>query len=405
MANILGRRTEGLQTALHTPNILADIVFVDGNLEEAKFLALVNQIPMGVTYNKKFSFYEDTWLPAKDTVNGAVSGTTATTIKVDTPAAYIPEQIWMNQRTKEHYFILQTSDSAGTITVERAVGYNSTDSTGTAAAAILDEDVLIRVGPSMGEVSRRQIAQSTTPTEVFNYAEKKRWEIDMSDVQRKTKHITGDDWERQLDKALKQARKDLNGWLYVSERNKLTLNSQTQWMSGGVDFFIASNILSVSGTLHEYAFNAWLVDEAMRYGPGEKNMMCSSRVIRAINEMASDKITIQRVNLGTKDLVLGVQVLSYLSPTGQTLHLMEDRFLSEMMPGQARVLDMSVISLRHFSGGGLDGRLKLEENTQDVDADNYAATILGDIGLEVGPEKHHGKITGVTSGAAGRAVT
>lgn len=404
-ANKQGRRIYSDQTALHVQNILPDIVFVDGNLEEAGFLAWLNQIPMELTPTKIFDFYEDAWLPATDLVNGAVSGTTATQITVDTGVAFIAGQLWMNKRTGEVMYIKSVSTTANTIEVERAVGRNSTDSTGTAAAAINDNDTLLRLGPTHGEVSTRQVAQSTTPARVFNHAEKMRAEIIMSDWQRKVKHITGADWSYQLDKTFKQFRKDLNGKLYIGERNDLTLNGQRHFLMGGIDFYISTNVLAVSGTLHEYQFDQWLVDEAMRFGPQEKLFLVSSNVIRAITEMTKDQLEMRRVNLGSKDVAMGVQVLKYVSPTGKTLTMMEDRFLSIALQGHGRVIDMQVVRLRHFSGDGIDGRPRLVPNTQDVDSDDFAAYIIADIGLETGPEQHHGKISGVTAGAAGRAVS
>ena len=405
MAEVQGRRIESLQTALQSPNILPQIVFVDGDLNEAMFLALLNQIPDAATFNKKFSHYEDTWRPLTDTVDGAVSGTTGTTIKVDTPLAFMPNHLWQNKRTGETYLVDSTSEGASTIDVQREIGRNSSDSTGVAAAAINDGDTLIRIGPSLGEVSTRQTAESTTTDEVFNYAEKKRYDPSMSDVQRKTELITGSDWEYQLDKTMKQARKDLNGWLYIGERNKAQINSQTHWFSGGLNFFISSNLETVPGTLHEHAFDQWLADEAMRYGRPEKTMLASMNMIRALNHIGKDYISIERANLGTKDMALGISVTKFMSPTGRTLNILEDRFLTEAFSGHAYVVDMNVVRMRHFSNNGLDGRLKLTPNTQDVDSDDFVATISGDIGLEVGPEKHHGKITGVTAGARGRSVS
>ncbi len=405
MPNISGRRTLGIQSGQHSPNMLDEIVLVDGDLNEAGFLAWLTEIPLFPTTNKKFSFWIDTWLPLTDTVNGAVSGTTATSIKMDTILAFNAEQLWMNKRTREIYHIDSVNEGQSLILVARAVGRNSTDSTGTAAAAILDADVLIRIGPAQGEVSRRQNAQSTTPTEIYNYTEKKRWEITMSDIQRKTKHETGNDWPYQVDKTLRQARKDLNGWLYLGQRNTKTLGGQTKHLAGGLDFFISSNTHAASGTLHEYELDSWMVDEALRFGPTRKNMMASMNVIKAINQMTKDNaqyfISSDRAG-GRMDIGLWVQ--TYTSPTGRKLDMMEDRFLTDALNGEARVIDPNVVRLRHFDGDGLSGEITLKENTQDVDSDDYSDTIQGDIGLEVGPEKHHGKLTGVTQGASGRSV-
>ena len=134
-------------------------------------------------------------------------------------------------------------------------------------------------------------------------------------------------------------------------------------------------------------------------------MLASSNVLRAFTEMAKDRISIQRVNLGTDGLTLGVTVNRYVSPTGRSVVMMEDRYLTATQNGTAYLLDMNVIRLRDFSGDGLDGKPRLIPNTQDVDDDGTAATIIGHFGLEVGPELHHGKMTGITAGAMGRSVS
>jgi len=403
--NKQGRRNRDDQTGLHAPNILPLIVLVDGNLEDAGFLAWLNQLEMAPTFNNKFSFYEDDWLPATDTVDGAVTGTTQQTIIVDTPLAFLANQLWKNTRTGEVYFVETVNEPASSIVVSRAVGRDSTNSTGTAAAAISDGDTLARLGNTSGEVSRRQTAQSTVPVEVFNYTEKMRYEVDMSDWQEASEHITGNDWEYQLDKCFEQSRKDINGKLFMGERNVSTVNGQKHYYTGGLDTYISTNSLSVSGTLHEYALNDFLAENAMRYGPAEKLCLGSSKFITALNEIAGDKTVIQKVNLGNSDIALGVNVLKYVSPSGKTLTVMEDRFLSTAYPGHAYIVDMQAVRLRHFSNGNKNGMPHIMENTQENDADNMAAAVICDMGLEVGPEKHHGRITGVTAGgAAGRAV-
>ncbi len=401
--NKIGRRQFDYQEALHFQNILPDIVFVDGNLEEAMFLAWLNQLQFKTTPTKKYSVYEDAWLPLTDTTTAEASST-AETIAVTTAAAYIPGLLFKVKSTGEVIRVKTVSETGSYITADRAVGRDSTNSSGTAAATIPSGATLVRLGPSQGEVSSRQIHQSTTPAEVFNYSEKMRAEIRMTDVQRKTKHITGNDWSYQMDKAFKQFRKDLNGKLYFGERNKTTIGGQEHWMTGGLNSFISTNSLSVSGTLHEYAFDKWLEEEGMRYGSSEKLLLSSNTVIRALTEIGKDRISIDRVNLGNKDLKLGVKVLSYTSPTGKTLRIMEDRFLSTAYAGYAFLVDMSVVGLRDFSGDGLNGKPHIKENTQDPESDDFGAAIIADVGFDSGPEKHHGVISGVTAGAKGRAV-
>ena len=397
-----GRRLLAFQTDLHVKNILPDIVFVDGNLNEAHFLAWLNQLPMVTTVTKEFQFYEDDWLPLTDTTAASVTAT-ETDITVTTPLAYIPGLLYKNATTGE--VVMVTAQTGSHITVVRGVGRDSTNSTGTAAAAMASGETLIRLGPAQGEHSNRQSFQSTVPTKVFNYAEKMRVDIIMSDWQRKQKHVTGRDWDYQLDKAFKQFRKDLNVKLYAGERNSTTINGQVHYFTGGLDFFISTNVLTSSGTLYEYAWDDFLNSEGLRYGSSDKLCLGSMKFIQAITEMAKDKITITRANLGTRDMAMGVNVIEYIAPNGK-LTIAEDRALTAAYSGHARIIDLDVVRLRDFSGDGIDGRPRLIPNTQDPDSDDYVSTILADIGLEVGPEKHHAKITGVTTGGmAGRAVS
>jgi len=402
--NKIGQRVQTDQSGLHSANVLPQIALVDGNLDEGKFLVLMNQLPMFPTHNKKYTYWEDDWLPANDTTSAAVAAG-AVTIDVTTVLAYNVGQTWKNKRTGEVVFITGVSESAAQITVSRAVGRDSTNSTGTAAAAMNSGDTLVRMVPSMGERSTRQIAQSTTPVERFNYSEKLRWEVSMTDVQAKTKHETGYDWPYQLDKTMRQARKDMNGWLYAGERNTKTVNGQKHWFSGGLNFFISTNSLTGSGTLHEYTLDDWMVDEGGRYGPSMKDLLASSGVIKAINQIGKDYISIERSNLGTKDLAVGAMVRRYVSPTGVTMEVHEDRWLSENYSGYGYVVDFGVCRLRNFAGPDDDGHIKIYPNTQDTDADDIVATIRGDLGMEWGPEKHHGVMTGVTAGARGRSVS
>jgi hypothetical protein len=375
---------------------------VDGNLEDAMFLTLLSKLNQVETPLEKFSVYEDEWLPVTDTT--AASATAAAeTIQVTTIAAYIPRLVYKNKRTGELIYVKETNNS-GYITVERGVGYNSTDSTGTAAAAMNSGDTLIRLSPAVGETNKAQVFQSTIPSEIYNYAQKFRWDIAMTEDQRKSKHVTGRDWNYYLDKAMKQARKDLNGTFYDGERDLKTINGERTRLTGGLDFFIETNIHASSGTLHEYQFNNWLDEYAMKHGSMKKTLLASSRLRSAITEIAGDRITHTTVNMGNAKLTLGIGVSEYLSPSGKRLSIVEDRYLTESQNGNGYIVDFSDVRLRHFSGDGISGQIGIKEYDQEEGGSDSKAKITGDLGLDIGPEKLHGKITGVMAGAKGRAV-
>ena len=201
-----------------------------------------------------------------------------------------------------------------------------------------------------------------------------------------------------------EARKQINGMLLAGERGRYTDASQGDiTLSSGIRPVITSNVFAVGGVLYKNAFNEWLVEEGLRKGNRHKVLIASTDVILALTEMTTDMLATNVPLSGGVDV--GIQVMNYLSPNGGRLMIVEDRWLTENLNGEAFLLDMTQVDRVVFSGHGINDDLHIEYDTEDPDDVGSALTLYGDIGLQYGAEAAHGKLSGVSGGASGSSVS
>lgn len=396
----VGRRGYDVQSSRIIPNVLDRIILIDEDITAAAFLAFFSRVPSMVTEQERFDWDVDQFLSLTDLVNGAITSTTQETITVDNPKYFIPGQIWTNPRSGEFYYVKSVNNSTSQITVTRGVtALNS--SGGTAAAAINDNDKLVRVAPAVSENSVRQSTQTTTPTSVYNLCQMFRWELSLSDRQIKRKFETQDELPYQSMKIMKEARMALNRQFLIGERARYTDdNGDDVTFTGGIKPAISTYSWSVGGTLHEYAWDEFLVEEGLRRGSRNKILFASTNVILALSQMTKDRVE-YAVNFGQGKREVGIVVMEYMAPNGGRLMVVEDRFLSEAFNGIAIGVDMSELKRRVFSRNGRSGELHVKLNTQDPDDPGQINTLYADMGLQYGPEQHHFLITNVEGGAKG----
>lgn len=399
-----GRRQYDVRSDRLDPNVMPTIVLRDRDLQEGNFLTFYSRAKTDTTIQEKFQWDIDTFMPTSDTTSAAVSSATATMIPVTNVGRFIAGQVWVNKVTGEVFRVEGTNPGTGNIQVLRAITALSSGG-GTAAAAMSSGDTLVRLMPVMSEDNRRQTTQTTVPDQVYNYAQPIRYDLEMSERQIKRSFLSGEsEWTYQLDKLMLQARKDMNGAFLANERGRYVdqTNGDTTLTRGMLNV-PTTNVFAVNGTLYQQAFDQWLADSGMRFGPRNKVLVASTSVIVAFKEMF-DQLAFYQVDMGTKTSSMGIQVMSYHGPTGGEILIVEDRFLSDNYAGTAVLVAFSAVSRMLFSNHGISGELQLIGDTQDVDDMGRAVTLKGDMGLRWGDEVFHGKLTGVTGGAKGRSV-
>lgn len=403
--HIQGRRSYDTQSSRIIPNVLSRIILIDEDIIASSFLAFFSKVKTMTTNQEKFTWDVDEFLAVTDTTAEAVSSTTQETINVSNPKYFLPNQTWVVKRTGEVLLIRQVNTSTSQLTVTRAVTA-SNSSGGTAAAAIVSGDTLVKQGPAVSENSTRQGVQTTTPSEQYNYAQMFRWELSLSDRQIKRQFETGDELPYQEMKVMKEARMALNRTFLTGERARFTDSlGDDVTMTRGMKNVPTSYTWSVGGTLNEYDWDEFLVEEGLRRGSANKMIFASTNFILALSEMAKDRLSYATAGFGPYTARLGLQVMEYMAPNGRKVGIVEDRHLSDAWNGTAIGVDMTELKRRTFTRNGRSGDLHVKLGTGDPDDLGQTNTLYADMGLQWGPEQHHFLITTVEGGAKGRALS
>lgn len=384
-------------------NVRRDIVLIDKDLTSAGFLTFLNRVATENTKTERFQWDVDTYVPRQVTVSGSHSSSVTSITLTDNSPSF-PSQLYVNSRTKEVLYVT-SKDSGNKITVIRQVT-RLEGQTGTAAAAMNDGDILYALGTVVGEEHRRQVTQTTIPREEYNFAQEMRRDLSFSRRQIKREQESGgSEYARECDKFLQEFRRDLNRQLLYGERGEFSTPEGRATTTKGIMNVPTSNVLAVNGTLHEYTWDEWLTDEALRRG-GDKWAICSTGFYLAISQMNKDRM--QYHNLGVRDsrgvVQVGIEINAYKAPNGRRVFMIEDRNLTDDRNGDAVIVDQEMLKLRTFGNNGLSGDVEITSDTQEKDDMGKAKTITCDMGLEWGAEEHHALITGVVNGSKGRAA-
>ena len=401
-----GRRQYDDRSDRIIPNVMPNLILTDRDLQEGSFLTFFSRVPTETTRQEKVQWDVDDFMPVSDQVDASYTAAEVN-IGVDNPARFAKGQTYRVKRTGEVMRVESVNIGTSKVRMTRAISALSSGG-GTAAAAVVLDDVLIRLMPAVGEDNRRQPTQTTIPEQVFTYTQPIRYEMEMSRRQRKRSFLSGEsEWSYQVEKTLLQARKDINGAFLANERGRFTDPDEGDiTLTRGMMNVPTTNILAVGGgTLYQNALNEWLVEEGMRRGPRNKVLVSSTDLVLAITEMFNE-LAHFNVDMKVGKSSMGVQVISYMSPNGGQLMVVEDRFLSDNYNGDGVLVSFQEVKRPVFSNHGINDELHWEHNTQDPDDMGAAWTLIGDFGLKWGDEIVHGKITGATAGGAkGRPVS
>lgn len=399
MANVIGRRQYDTRSGRIIPNVLPRIILIDRNIQDAGYLTFMSKLSARPTLQEKVTWDTDEFRAIKDTVDGAVTGTTQTTIKFDNPSYFNVGELWANARTGEIVQVVSVNTSTQIVEVIRAVtALNS--SGGTAAAAINDADTFNRISSAVGENSSRQQTLTTSTSEVYNYCQIFRMDLSMSERQIKREFENDNEYSYQQMKMLKEFRMDLDRSHLFGERARFTNNAgDDTTLMQGIRPSITTNTFSVGGTLYKSEFDEWCVEEGFRFGSRDKMMFASTDVLLAFTQMVDTNLSFQIDLMGKEGVSFGVSVLQYIAPNGGRLLLVEDRNISEQYNGEGYLVDMTQMERRVFSNNGRSGEMHIIPNTQDPDDPGRVDTIMADMTQTWGSEKCHGKITGVSGGS------
>lgn len=300
----------------------------------------------------------------------------ATSIVLDDTSHITTGHIIQNTTTGEQMLVTAVDNGTNTLTVVPAFGE-------TASAAGTVDDFIVTIGSAIQEGAPAPNMNMPPENAEFNYTQ----------IFRDPFGITGTEDATQLfggrDRNYLRMKKGIEHAVYIEmalwfgERNEDLSGTHPRRTLRGVDRWITTNRTDIGGTLTEAEFE-FFTESAFRYGSSRKVAFCGFRAMSVINQFAAGKLeTTDRTK------TFGVQIMKYLTGHGE-LSLVRHPLFENDFSGRIYVLDMEDIALRPLRDTVL--RRDIQANEDDEVKDEY----LTELSLEVGHEKKHAVLTGIT---------
>jgi hypothetical protein len=382
MAEVLGARlTDNVNQSTRKIDMVPTIKELEP--DATPLTVLSTRMPSAPTGNPEFSWVEDDLEPRFDAINnGAGYASGATSVVVDNGAYFAPDELWKVTRTAE--VVRVTAVATNTLTIVRGIG--------STAAAIVDNDELMKIGSASAENALSREARSSNPVKVTNYTQITRDSVEASETWRGSDQFTRpDDWDRQIDKAMIEHKLKLeNTWLHGTPSENLT--GAPLRTSGGALHFVQTNRTDMGGAMTETeffgAFNA-----GFRYGNKTAKLALVSRLVASVLQ----GYPMGKLHTTQNDNEYGLNITKFVSPHGTLNIVVHDMLEGAVYGGYALVLDLSQLRKRPMKAkGGGTRDTHMVENIQTPGQDGRKDEILTEAGLEFGLEKTHFLMTGIT---------
>lgn len=350
--------------------------------EAAPFVTLLQKIPKDKAVDTTIKWFEDDLLGNYTQINyGSGYGTGDVTFVVDSSDIFQTDDIVKNTRTAECMLITAISDATH-ITVTRAYGT-------TAAAALLDNDYMYKIGSTQMEGWTAPDALVTTKAVKTNYLQIFSKTVQITEVAENISVYGGNRRAYERKKKGIELKREIESQFLFGEPKEDTGGTQNRWQTGGVYYFVKGTgpeLNMSSAPLTESAWESFLKDLFL-YGASEKSFFTGPLILSQISQFATGK---QRLEPGVTT-VYGVKVNKYHSANGD-VNLIKDLHFIGPWAGYGFGIDMDELHYRYLQN--LDIQLKLDVQAKDTHAkkDEY----FGQIGLEI----HHAKMHGILYGVA-----
>lgn len=379
MPDVVGaRHTLGITQGMRAIDMRAAILELEPSA--APLTVLASRIPAKPTIQTDYKWTESELEARFDAINATAGyDNAATSVVVDNGGKFAIADLVKVTRTGEVMRV--TGVSTNTLTVRRGIGNT--------AAAIVDNDELLKIASAEAEGSDVKPARSSNPTIVTNYTQIIRDSFSITRTLMETKSMnTPGEWEYAAAHAGIEHKKHWEYVFWLGEPSEFTnSDGKAERTTGGALHFISSNVTDVGGTMTESEFFGGF-RAPMRYGSKVRTAFASALAIDVLNGYPKGKLEV--VQGDSTSPTYGLNVTRYVSGNG-TLNVVEHPlFEGAVYGGYIAVLDLSQIRRRPLhdttierdrGGNGVDGK-----------TDEY----LTEQGLEFGLEQRHALYVGIT---------
>ena len=353
--------------------------------DEAPLTTMLQKTSKRAAYSQKVEWLSDELVPRLTTLSAtASSSATAIPVATGTGTYFRAGDVVRFSTIGENAYV--TGVSADTVYVTRGVG--GIYVTAASAASGID---LIKVGNAAAEGATLGTLIQTKKVANFNYAQIQRDPWGFTNTLVASKLYGGPEPANEAKKKLIEHKRQLENSMFWGVRDLVTSGTAPVGYVGGVYQYVTSNITSSVGALTETLFETFL-RKAFRYGSQNKVMFCSPVVASALSSFPQGKLAPPSPSIDT----YGVSLSKYQSASGAMVNIMVKRdwydfqAASNQYGGIGVVLDMDDITMRPLRD------TVLKPDRQANDEDSIKQEYLTEWSLELGLEKKHAIISGIT---------
>jgi hypothetical protein len=351
--------------------------------DEAPLTTMLQKIGKRAAFSQKVEWLSDELVPRLTTLSAsAASDLTAIAVATGTGTYFRAGDVVRIASTGENCSV--SAVSANTVYVTRALG----GVTALSAASGVD---LIKVGNAAAEGATLGTLIQTKKVANYNYAQIQRDPWGFTNTLVASKLYGGPEPANEAKKKLIEHKRQLENSLFWGVRDLNTSGSAPIGYVGGIFQYVTSNITSVGGNLTESVMETFL-RTAFRYGSQNKVMFVSPLVASAMSSFAQGKLALPSVDTNKYGVSLG----QYQSASGAVIQIMIKRdwldfqAASNQYGGIGVVVDMDDVTMRPLRD------TVLKPDRQANDEDSVKQEYLTEWSFELGQEKKHAIIRGIT---------
>jgi hypothetical protein len=343
----------------------------------APLLHVITRASKQVVSDPEFRHFEKT-LPAQIlTANGAVSGTTATQMTVDSDDAYKvrKDHLIRNTRTLETFRITADPSSATVVNFARSVG-------ATAAAAIANDDTFVVIGTAHAEGDPVPTAVWYDPSKITGACQIFRNPTDQTETARRTDMRTGPVSKEARREALLIHEMDKERAFMLGEYSVSASGNDVRRTTTSLLEKVSTYVKDYSDVVTKSAVNTEL-SKVFIDGSQEKLMLCGNGALLTLWNM----VEAFAWNVYDRtDASYGIKLNEIQTPFG-SLMVTHDKLLTKTtgFTDWAFILDPQYLSYRYVKGRDTE----LLRNRQNPGDDRVIDEYLAEVGLEVSHEQTH----------------
>ena len=352
--------------------------------DEAPLTTMLQKTSKRAAYSQKVEWLSDELVPRLTTLSAsATSAATAFSVATGTGTYFRPGDVIRIASTGENCAVSAVSADAVYV-VARTLGAVTSIS----AASGVD---VIKVGNAAAEGATLGTLIQTKKVANYNYAQIQRDPWGFTNTLVASKLYGGPEPASEAKKKLIEHKRQMENTLFWGTRDLVTTGSAPIGYVGGIYQYVTSNITSSVGSLTETIFETFL-RKAFRYGSQNKVMFCSPVVASALSSFPQGKLAPPSPSIDT----YGVSLSKYQSASGAMVDIAVKRDWYDFQAagnqygGIGVVVDMDDITMRPLRD------TVLKPDRQANDEDSIKQEYLTEWSLELGLEKKHAIISGIT---------